>query len=124
MYTALIIGFLVYHYLADYILQDLDTRQSKSSQLDTLIRHVSIYSFSYIPLILILTVGVGFTHWMWLFIPITLVTHYIIDSITSRVSTRYLQEDRMWEAVNVMGLDQLLHNIRIILTVYLILLWG
>ena len=114
-YTILII--LLVHFLADFGLQTDQQAKKKSTDIAFLAYHVSTYSL----------VWFGVTWAMYtnavyalLFSLITFIAHYITDYFTSRIGKPF------WEAGNthfgfvVIGADQILHYIQLLLTHHLI----
>jgi hypothetical protein len=98
-----VIVILVMHFLADFVCQNDWMAVNKSKRFDALLAHVCIYA-------------APFMVFGWRFSLITFLTHIITDAITSRC-TSYLwqQNQRHWFFV-VIGLDQLIHTVTLLLT--------
>jgi len=95
---------MVLHFLADFVAQNDWMAINKSQSFKALGLHSLVYSFCF------LGFGLGFMLWM-------LLTHLIIDGITSRVTSYYWKQEKRHEFFVVIGFDQLLHNLVLILGV-------
>jgi hypothetical protein len=95
------------HFIADFLLQTDKMAQNKSKSNKWLGIHCLVYS-------------IPFLYFGWLFALVNMIGHFIVDYITSRV-TSYLwkKNERHWFFV-VIGLDQVLH-ITVLISSYLIL---
>lgn len=99
----MLIWILVFHFIGDFILQDRETATNKSSSNYFLIKHGIIY---FIPLIIF---GVYFAL-------INAILHIMVDYVTSRVGKYYYLKNNLHMFFIVIGFDQLLHVICLILT--------
>lgn len=102
-----VIGILLLHLIADFFLQTDWMAINKSKQWDALLVHTSTYSVCFAML------GVPF-------VCITFLMHTATDYITSRI-TSYLwqREERHWFFV-VIGIDQFIHYVTLLLTYWLL----
>jgi hypothetical protein len=100
------------HFIADFILQTDKMALNKSKSFKWLSIHALVYG---IPFLLYISIAFG-----WLpgivYALINSVMHWIVDAITSRI-TSYLwqKEKRHWFFV-VIGLDQAIHMTCLVLT--------
>jgi len=112
----MLIWILFSHFIADFVCQTDKVAKSKSSDFGFLTEHVNIYILvlvmvGYIPLAMIFKFEPSLV-FLWNY-----PSHFIIDAITSRITTYlYLKEKRHWFFV-VIGLDQFLHTAILILTI-------
>jgi len=123
-----IVLLLLFHFIADFIYQTDEMTKNKSTSNKWLLKHtltytgvISIYLYA-MTLVETFTGGVIsdiFTNTL-LFASITLVAHTLTDYVTSRVSSYFYKENKIHEFFVVIGLDQWLHALQIIVTYYLI----
>lgn len=111
LYQA-IIGLAITHYVADFLLQSREMGEGKSSSLYWLSLHVMTYSTVF---------GVlGFMFFTPIqalsFFCITFVAHFCTDFVSSKLSAYCHRTNRMGAFWNVIGADQLLHFVQLILT--------
>ena len=105
--SELLVLFLVYHFIADFILQTDKIAINKSKDLNVLIAHSALY-------------GIG-ACWYPMVAVILIISHFCIDGITSKI-TSYLwaKDERHWFFVMI-GFDQLLHMMVI---VFILINWN
>ena len=117
-----IIFILISHFIADFIFQTNNMAENKSSSNIWLSKHIVSYTT-------VLFLSMAFFNFMFLdfsyysIIVFSLVNgaiHFIVDYITSRATKRLYEENRMHDFFVVIGLDQLIHNITLLLSAYLI----
>ena len=109
----LLIGLI--HYVADFWCQSRWMAENKSKDVNALAMHVAAYSI------------VTTTGW-WLMLGslypeilfLTFMTHFVTDLITSKLTTYYYKKENWYMFFNVVGLDQLIHLITLILTYKLV----
>ena len=119
-----IVVLMFVHYVADFLLQTSWMANNKSKSLLPLTTHILVYS---------LTVGVGFawilsarlsdtltiaelTNRVVEFTVINGSLHFGIDYVTSRCSSKLFAAGRIGDAFKVIGFDQFLHALCLILT--------
>lgn len=99
---------LVAHFIADYVFQSTYTGMNKSKIFTVMVKHIFIYTSVLavlcLPLFLFVPYGTFFT-----FIVCNAVMHMITDAITSRLSTKYYEQGRIYAFWKVIGIDQLAH---------------
>lgn len=100
------------HYLADFILQTDWQAKNKYHDLDALLRHVTVYT---ICLMAIFSTFVD-PGTAWLFGAVTWGCHAGTDAVTSRVSHALAVKEDWHDFFVVIGLDQLLHAVQLVLT--------
>lgn len=106
---------LILHCLGDFRFQTRYMAANKSKCLKALGLHVGVYS-------LIFLVGLMFffnTLAVLAFVVLNAVTHFAIDYVTSKINSKLLGTDQFWHMI---GLDQLLHQITLILLCFGLLL--
>lgn len=112
-----IVFFLIVHFLADFALQTPKQAINKSTSNKYLFYHVSTYSLSWLLAMYaytdIFTLSVCFTL-------ITFVTHFLTDYVTSRMAKVFFDAEDYHNGFVVVGFDQVLHYIQLILTYMLL----
>ena len=103
--NILLIG--VIHWFFDFILQTEWQATNKSKNNVALTRHVLVYS---IPWLL-------FGIWFCL---INFAVHWITDYFTSRKSSKFFADKKFGKAFAVIGADQEIHRITLILSFYFV----
>ncbi len=110
---SLYLALLVFHWVADFILQTHWQASNKSKNLDALSQHVLVYSLT----ILVGTYVIfGPSKWVGLFILVNGTLHFATDYVTSRITSRLYAEGRIHDFFVIVGLDQLLHQITLAVT--------
>lgn len=118
MISIYIVLIIIYcHWIADFVLQDEKWATSKGTDMVALLKHVTVYSmFWVIPGIFF------FPKQMILFILITFVCHFLTDWITSTNVKYKFEKGHLgskipnFGAFTVIGFDQFLHLLQLILT--------
>jgi len=120
LYVAYIIILMhIWHWGFDYIFQDKTWGEGKWNNPVLLLKHTSIYSFSWLIFWLSLGYGVIFS---LIFSLVTFVFHTITDYFTSKWTHDLFEIKHYGTHIpntgvfTVLGLDQLLHQIQLILT--------
>lgn len=117
-YTIIILLFI--HWIADFLLQTEHMAMNKSKSFYLLSLHVFIYSFTW------MIIGVFFYD-IWTVAKFTTVTfflHFLTDYYTSKETTRLYKRKKYYGFPGffpMIGLDQWLHQIQIILTYTLLI---
>lgn len=113
---------LIFHFIADFILQDEDWAVNKSIDDDALLKHTITYSIVwYIPMIFMLGIWKSA-----LFVTITFILHTLTDYITSRIVSKKFQNKEYGSSIpnfgafTIIGFDQLIHYITLVYTFKLI----
>lgn len=107
---SLVLFFLsmfVLHFVADFMMQTDNIAKGKSTSNTTLAVHVSLYT---LPFLLIF--GPGFA-------AITFASHFVTDYFSSRLASKMYAENRRHDFFVVIGADQLLHTLQLILTFFI-----
>jgi len=119
---------LVLHYFGDYIFQPYWVSVEKSENLKILLYHVFIYTAT-LYLGLIFVVGLKS---VLVFSGITFALHFMVDFLTSRIisdnsSNLRLDPDvskpihkrlKLWGPISLLGFDQLLHQVCLLIALY------
>lgn len=103
----IVLTLLFLHFIADFVFQSETMAINKSSSNKWLLIHVGIYS----------TVFVLFG---FLFVLITFILHFITDYFTSRLTTKLWKKGDRHNFFVVIGLDQFIHMVSLILTYYIL----
>jgi hypothetical protein len=109
---------LVIHYLGDFVLQTHEQSQRKSSENKWLVYHTGSYSLIW----LLAAWGLysSFTAAL-VFAVITFVAHTATDWVTSRVGKPFWESGDYHNGFSVVGFDQVLHYVQLLLTHSLII---
>jgi hypothetical protein len=105
---SIIITILALHFVGDFMLQSDAIAKNKSKSNIALTQHVLIYTF-----VLMWTL-----HPLWAIV--NGIAHFIVDYITSRLTSHYWQKGNTHVFFVVIGFDQIMHFI-ILFTTYLYL---
>lgn len=109
------------HFLADFVFQSSKMATGKSKSLKWLSIHVGVYGL--VSLISAYFIGSEFglmrIGFMWWGINVSL--HFIVDFFTSKITSRFWDEKRMRLFFVMIGFDQLLHSMCLLITYSLIL---
>ena len=95
------------HFVADFICQTDNMAKNKSKSLKWLSFHIAVYTLIFCYL------GIEFAL-------INGVCHFLIDFITSKISSYYYAKGRIHDFFVVIGFDQLLHTSILIMTLSLV----
>lgn len=108
-----LIFILLIHFLADFCLQTSDQATQKSTNVHALFRHCLTYSLVWLVAgyCIFDNVYAGF-----IFFAITLPCHFITDFITSRLGKPLWESKNYHDGFVMVGADQVLHYIQLILT--------
>lgn len=120
---TVIVTILFIHWVADFIYQDEEWAINKSIDNNALLKHTITYSIVwYIPMIFILGIWKS-----TIFVTITFILHTLTDYFTSRIVSKKFQNKEYgsnipnFGAFTIIGFDQFLHYIQLILTYKLLL---
>lgn len=106
-----LVGMMLFHWIGDFILQSNEMATNKSKSIYYLSSHVFVYSVTiYLYLMLLLLMGFEITvldcYWFFGF---NFSAHWLIDFITSRITSTLYRKNRIHDFFVVIGFDQLLH---------------
>jgi hypothetical protein len=121
----IIIGFLIIHWIADFICQSDKMAKGKSSSWKCLLSHTATYSFIWFIVMGIqcrmYNIDIDTTVNLVVFFPlITFFCHTMTDYITSREVKKLFEKGDTHNGFVVIGFDQILHYVQLFLT-YLLL---
>jgi len=104
----LVIVVLILHFISDFLFQTDKMAKDKSSSNLMLTKHVLVYGIMFVcllgPIYALVNCGL----------------HWITDYFSSRVTKKLWQEQRVHDFFVVIGLDQLIHTICLVVTIPLI----
>lgn len=106
---------LTIHFFADFGLQTNKQAEMKSKSNLYLFYHVSVYSLCWFISMYSFS---GDIIGSLIFSVITFITHGMTDYVTSRISSRFFEQEDKHSGYVVMGFDQLVHYIQLMLTYY------
>jgi hypothetical protein len=116
-----VLSFIVWHWFADFVMQDGDDAKNKSHDRLALIRHTTTYSLLWLPIIVLLG---------WngiIFVGITFIFHTLTDYFTSKHTSKQHAignfggiAPRGMDFFVTIGFDQVLHYVQLFSTYYLL----
>lgn len=122
----IVIYFLFFHWLADFVLQTLWEQTTKSYSVRALTSHVYTYSAvttwafwlytGYLTIIKHLTPIHMSMFWFFIFIVffgVVFITHWITDFITSKITSRLYKQQKIHKFFVVVGIDQFIHVVQL-----------
>lgn len=118
MMTLLII--FVVHFLADFVFQSSKMATGKSKSLKWLSIHVGVYASVSLLTFAVLAITYGnilFAFYWW---SINVALHFITDFFTSKVTSQFWEEKNMRFFFVMIGFDQLIHNMCLVSTFFLL----
>lgn len=95
-----IASILLIHWFADFVLQRREWAENKSKSIVALSKHCAIYSICFI----VFGFVFGLSYWL-----INSVSHFVIDFITSKCTTKLYNKGDYHNFFVVIGFDQFLH---------------
>lgn len=114
MQINILIGFLISHFISDFVLQPRDIAESKGFNIKSLIVHGGEYFvyFTVINMLILLPFYGNVLVYLRVidFCAINTVAHLLIDFITSKLTSRYYKNGDNKMFFNIIGFDQLLHT--------------
>lgn len=117
---AYIIVVLLNHWVADFVTQSDYVACNKSKKIDILLEHAGIYTLVMLPACVLVLVNKSSNY--SLSVPITVcvlfLTHAVQDYFTSRLTSRLFAAQRRHDFFVVIGLDQALHYLVLLLIYY------
>ena len=123
---VMILWALIAHWTADFIFQKDEDARNKGKSLKHLTNHIRDYTtvfglLTLAPLYALLSYTTTNSYLLILtFLVINVSTHFGIDYVTSKLTSRFWKEGKIHEFFVIVGLDQLLHTAIIVLSLYYI----
>ena len=99
---------LVIHYIADFACQHPWMANNKSKSAKPLLAHVLVYGGILGTSVFFLY---GYSAALTAFILINSVSHGVVDYNTSSISIRLFTEEKYYKFFNILGIDQLTHQL-------------
>ncbi len=114
----LILTILIIHFLADFVFQSSQMATGKSKSVKWLSIHVGVYGLVTLLSAFLISMKLdsfyyGFSWWM-----ANVALHFVVDFFTSKITSRLWEQKNMRLFFVMIGLDQLLHNICLLGTLY------
>lgn len=104
------------HFIADFVLQTNYMALNKSKNTKALLIHTIAYSVPFfIWFIIDYTLELFLLYGLW-FIVINTVSHFFVDYVTSRITSKLYEKQKYRLFFNVIGLDQAIHMSILVLT--------
>src|SRR5262245_62721267 len=113
------VALLAVHWLADFVLQSHWMAVHKSKRLDALVLHVATYTGALL-LGSALVFGSRQIELLVLFAGINGLLHFATDFVTSRITSHLWCQQREHDFFVMLGLDQLIHQVTLAATLWLI----
>jgi len=114
-----LVALLFVHWVADFVLQSHWMSVNKSKRVDALLLHAATYTG-------VLMIGAGLIFGvrqvgsLVLFVGTNGFLHLATDFVTSRITSRLWQQKREHDFFVVVGLDQLIHQATLAITLWFI----
>ena len=117
--TIILVLFIV-HFLADFVFQSSKMATGKSKSLKWLSIHVGVYGL--VSLISFFTLSIFYNSYLLAFYwwGLNVVLHFIVDFFTSKITSRFWEQKNMRFFFVMIGFDQLIHNLCLLSTFFLI----
>lgn len=103
----LVMAIFFFHFMADFVLQSAWMANNKSKSLWPLSVHIAVYT-----LVMLFPFG-------WKFALINGACHFVVDFITSKVSSRFWAAKKIRPFFITVGLDQCVHAMCLVGTAHL-----
>ena len=120
-FMLIVLTILSVHFFADFVFQSSQMATGKSKSLKWLSIHVGVYGL--VSLISAFIIGyelsnisIGFIWW-----GINVGLHFVVDFFTSKIASRFWEEKNMRLFFVMIGFDQLLHNLCLIYSYFLMI---
>lgn len=91
------------HFVGDFVLQSRWMGNNKSKNWLALLAHVGVYTSCF------LIFG-------WRFALLNGAIHFVVDAVTSRVTSRMWEKKNVYGFFTVIGLDQMIHTMTLLAT--------
>lgn len=119
---------LLIHWFADFVMQDGEWAVKKSKEFIQLTNHTITYTLCWLPFLIFLRLYYNDLYdKIWIFLPITFISHTITDYYTSRYTSKQYEKGNFGTSIPrgfdffvMIGFDQFLHYLQLFLTFYLI----
>lgn len=111
-----VFALLLAHLIGDFFLQSDKMATEKSSNSRVLLLHVFVYMM---PFVFIALYALPFPAAL-MFLVVNFAAHYLTDSVSSRVTKTYYQQERRHEFFVTIGIDQFVHMVTLIVTFVLL----
>jgi len=115
-----ILGILLIHWFADFVLQTDKQAKGKSKNWTDLLSHTTNYSLVW----LIISIGycciLHTPPIVLLFAPITFICHTVTDYYTSRINSQLWEKNKVHDFFVCIGFDQWLHYAQLFITYWLL----
>lgn len=116
------------HWISDFVTQGSYIAQNKSKNNGILLQHVAIYGIVFFVCLMMISFIYGPNlplniDNIFKFCVINSAIHFVVDYITSRLSSKVWREERIHDFFVIIGFDQFIHIVTLLITtnVYLIL---
>lgn len=109
-----VLALLALHFIADFVLQTNAMATNKWKDPDALLTHVFVYTLCFFLFTGVVSIITG-EALIWLYPFLVGILHYFTDKYTSRWTHRLWEEKKVHNFFVVIGFDQLLHFIQILL---------
>lgn len=109
----------VAHYLGDFTLQTDVMAVGKSKSNSVLLSHVGVYSLNLLLFgVIAVLLGLVTPQYIAFWVLLNGILHFCTDWLTSRASARFQAEGRTKDFWGMIGLDQMIHSLTLLLTTY------
>lgn len=124
MNISLLLTLMFLHWTADFVLQNRWMGENKSKSMLALSAHGAVYGLGLTAGLIVFLLVSGQTDLLLpalLFGAINTVLHMAIDGTTSRITHKLWDKKNVWGFFTVIGFDQYLHFVSLVLTAWWLL---
>ncbi|MDP3556755.1 MAG: DUF3307 domain-containing protein [Bacteroidota bacterium] len=116
----IVLVIFVVHFLADFVFQSSQMATGKSKSIKWLSIHVGVYAT--VSLISFFVLANFFDSYVIAFYwwATNVVLHFVVDFVTSKITSKYWEQNNMRLFFVMIGFDQLIHNICLMTTFFLL----
>ncbi len=111
----------VVHFLADFVFQSSKMATGKSKSFKWLSIHVGVYGLVSLISAFIIGFNISDMRWALIWWGINVGLHFVVDFFTSKITSRFWEQKNMRLFFVMIGFDQLLHNLCLITTYFLMI---
>lgn len=117
---TIILTILAVHFLADFVFQSSQMATNKSKSLKWLSIHVGVYGLVSITSAVFISLHLDSYYYGFSWLAANIILHFAVDFFTSKITSKLWEQKNMRLFFTMIGFDQLLHNICLLGTFYIL----